>query len=175
MNRLAEILRAKRKELNLTPEEIAKRIGKSKRSYLYYEDSTQPKHDVLQKLAQVLQFDVAEVYESDGEKPEKIGETVSQKDISIPVLENVQKELGEVAKGGEMTSMFLMLIEHLQTISASLSETREIARENNSLVRTVLLNQSKSLMYDETDGAERRFQASLEVAKTILRQTFSHT
>jgi hypothetical protein len=105
----------------------------------------------------------------------RVGDRYNKPEVIQTGIEEMQKELGDVAKGGEMQSMFLMLIEHLQTIAASLSETREIARENNSLVRTVLLNQSKSLMYSETDGAEHRFQASLEVAKKILRQTFSHT
>lgn len=84
-------------------------------------------------------------------------------------------EMQEVAKSDEMTSMFLTLIDHLQVMSASLVEIRQLERENNSLVKSILLNQAKSLPSDENEGAERRFQASLEAAKEILRRNFLHT
>jgi phage repressor protein C with HTH and peptisase S24 domain len=71
---LSEILRKRRKELNLTPDEIAVKIGKSKRTYLYYEENREPRHDVLQKLAKVLQFDPSEIYD-DGAKQNEVQES----------------------------------------------------------------------------------------------------
>lgn len=154
MSKLGEILRKRRKELNLTPDEIAEKIGKSKRSYLYYEEDKEPRHDVLQKLAQILQFDPADLYED-----AKQLQSESEPEQTLPATQE------------EMTAMFLMLIEHLKYIRANSDSVKEVARQNNSLLQTVLLRMAE----EKAPGvheAQTRFQGSLKVAEEFLKSNF---
>ncbi|WP_158069960.1 helix-turn-helix transcriptional regulator [Cnuella takakiae] len=67
-NHLTELLKTKRLEKRLSQEDVAKAIGKSLRTYQYYEEGeSMPKQETLQKLADLLGFTRADIYK-DAEK-----------------------------------------------------------------------------------------------------------
>lgn len=135
MSKLGELLRKRRKELNLAPEEIAEKIEKSVRAYKYYEEGREPRHDVLQKLARVLQFDPADIYE--------VNTPIIKKD-EIKVQEN---ELVDILK-----SNIADLKDNIKDLRKSEAEregiTKELVKANTDLkgivqasLKTVLDNQ----------------------------------
>lgn len=64
---LPQILVSKRNMLGMTQEQVALAIGKGLRTYIYYEDGeTTPKHETLLKLAEILKFDLQDIYEDAG-------------------------------------------------------------------------------------------------------------
>lgn len=176
MSKLAEILKRRRKELNLSPEHISKEIGMSKRAYLYYEDGRDPKHDVLQKLAKVLQFNASEIYE---EKQESDKSDENKSEINP-------------ASGTEMNAMFLTLIKHLKEISdylkgikgdiegvkgdtehigVNLNSTKYSTDQNTSLLQAVLLRQATYIAPTEAE-VDGLFQESLQVARNFLKEKY---
>jgi transcriptional regulator with XRE-family HTH domain len=163
---LPQILRSRRKALKLEPEDIAKRLGKSTRTYLYYEDGVNPKNpkpETLKKLAEILQFNISEVYN----------------DATLLQIEGGKKDEEEPknvlpARQDEMEGMFLMLIEHLKSIGSNLNLTKDVAQQNNSLLQTVLLKMAEEKA-ETAPEAGKLFEGSLEVAKAFLNRNFART
>lgn len=153
MTRLAEILRTRRKELKIDDTDIAKYIGKSVRTYRYYEEDVTPPLETIKKLSEVLQFNVNDIYGS--------AKSLPKEEEKKPATEE------------EMTGMFLMLIEHLKNIGSNLSLTKSVAEENNSLIQTILLRMAEEKA-PSVHEARKRFQGSLQVAEDFLKRNFSH-
>lgn len=63
MSRLSEILIKHREAQGLTQEQVADKIGKGLRTYQYYESAdVTPKLDTLEKLSEILKFNLADMY-----------------------------------------------------------------------------------------------------------------
>lgn len=156
MQTLGEILEVlKRKDTNI--KKISKESGiSSDRLYSWRQGRGTPKAEDAAKLM--------EWAKSKGDSYNKLVEIQ-------PKVEELQTGLKEAAKGKDMEAMFLMLIEHLQTISTNLSETKRLTQANNSLAQTVLLKMAQEKAYDPTE-ARKLFQGSLDVAEQFLRQNF---
>lgn len=62
-DRLALLLKQRRKDLHLSQEHVAAAIGKSLRTYQLYEaGDVFPRNDVLKILSEILTFDLKEIY-----------------------------------------------------------------------------------------------------------------
>jgi transcriptional regulator with XRE-family HTH domain len=103
--RLPEILERQRAAKGMTQEEVALAIGKGLRAYQYYEKGeTSPRAGTLVKLADVLDFDLKEIYEYAGllhDTPQDY--TVKRRDHKlnglkegIPIYEDAPYTLGNI-------------------------------------------------------------------------------
>jgi phage repressor protein C with HTH and peptisase S24 domain len=65
-NKLPEVLKRQRASKGMAQQDVASAIGKSLRSYQYYEEGeNMPRHETLVKLGKTLEFDLSEIYEDE--------------------------------------------------------------------------------------------------------------
>jgi hypothetical protein len=88
------------------------------------------------------------------------------------VQENINESVDEkTASTQELLAAFTILRKQLRDVEINL---QNVVQENNSLVRSVLLNQAKQKQNPVNDitQVERVFQGSLEAAHEILKRTY---
>lgn len=75
----------------------------------------------------------------------------------------------------EMSALFIELMKKLESIEASLQNTALISKDNNSLIRSTLLQlaRQEAKGHEEID-ANKIFEGSLNAAKEILKQTYDN-
>jgi transcriptional regulator with XRE-family HTH domain len=161
---LNNILRQRRKELKLTPEEIADKIGKKLRTYQYYEQKenpTIPDPETMQKLAKILQFSIADAY----------------KDASAVQLNNNKKEeaTAEQPQQKEETkedqSLLAKSLLNLTETNKLLAESHKIIAESNK----TLADNNKDLieMHKATVSAPARTDLAFESRFSDLLELIS--
>lgn len=80
MTTFGEILKKRREELSLNQDEVAKFIGKTKRTYQHYEDDIIPKRGIKIKLGEILKFDFL------AKEDEKPGGSLSIEDMASKLI-----------------------------------------------------------------------------------------
>lgn len=99
MSTIGDNLRFRREKLELTQDEVAKYVGKGLRAYQYYEEGrSNPKHETLLKLAQILNSSVADL----------LDEQFVQNEKSVPKERNFleQRRNKKLATGPYMVPFF---------------------------------------------------------------------
>jgi transcriptional regulator with XRE-family HTH domain len=107
---LNEVLRTKRKELNIEPEDIASQIGKSLRAYLYYEDKKKPRMpdpETLIKLSKVLQFSIGDVY-AGATSVQKPAENATLPSVEEKAIEQPTEETHGAEQHVAMQTLFML-------------------------------------------------------------------
>lgn len=81
----------------------------------------------------------------------------------------------KAATTDEMSALFIELMKKLESIEASLQNTALISKDNNSLIRSTLLQlaRQEAKGHEEID-ANKIFEGSLNAAKEILKQTYDN-
>jgi transcriptional regulator with XRE-family HTH domain len=82
-------------------------------------------------------------------------------------------ETEKPASTQELLAAFTILRKQIRDMGVSL---QSVAQENNSLVRSVLLNQAKQEqnLVNDISQVEKVFQGSLEAAREILKRTYGN-
>lgn len=133
MNQLPTILKKARQALDLTQDDVAKKLGISQRAYAFYEDETNgrlPKRKRMEDLGKVLDIPIKTLLKLYSEGVEE-----------NPSTEEVPKQNGATVLTGSMT-----IQDHIAIIEARRLEAVARAEEIKAMYNAV--QQEKGVLYD---------------------------